>query len=107
VFHFNLRLLSFAPENKVVVHNSMTTPSLTYNEVIHPQKRLDSLQNDFIDQIKKSSVQIPLNSENLAAGSLELLAQGLRKGKIKESSIYGYTDEDNNFVVLVKYVANS
>lgn len=102
MFHLNLRLISAAPSNKIVTHQSLTTSQLLYPDVINPKPKIDQLRDTFADQIKKSSVEVPPNAENLSASNLELLAQKLRQGKISANSIQGYTDEEGTFVVVMK-----
>lgn len=102
MFHLNLRLISAAPENKIITHQSLTTEQLLYPDVINPQNKINQLRDTFAEQIKRSSVEVPPNAENLSASNLELLSQRLRQGKIKTDSIQGYTDNDGSFVVVMK-----
>lgn len=106
MFHLNLRIVSASQEvinsGQLRTHYSITSPQLSFQEIMKPAKLIHELGDRLIENIQKSSVEVPQNAENLMARDLELLAQKLKQGKIRASSVYGFLDEENKFNVILK-----
>lgn len=106
MFHLNLRIVSASQEvinsGQLRTHHSLTSPQLSFQEIMKPQKLIAEMGERLVENIQKSSIEVPQNAENLTARDLELLAQKLKEGKICSSSVYGFLDEENKFNIVLK-----